>query len=236
MNTKFQILKPSITVIVEQDRTIWLTTRAVFLAKIVVKLARGPARTDIGHHPEVCLVAHAEDSILGAPDLFDPDVACVLILMMNGDDQSIRIDAELFGDELPSALDRLALEVITKRKISEHLEECVMPRTWTHVLQVVVLPADAHAFLTRCGARVSPLLLSHKDVLEWDHPCVDEQERGIVWHERCARNDLVVSTSIELKESAAHFGAGWTAQSRLVQTGRHGRDRLVRRAFRRIIR
>src|SRR3974377_570274 len=51
------------------------------------------------------------------------------------------------SNQLPSVSNRILLEVVAKRKISQHLEKRVMPIRESHVLQIVVLPPGAHALL-----------------------------------------------------------------------------------------
>src|SRR5256885_4375988 len=92
-----------------------------------------------------------------------------------------RRQLQLFGDELPRELDRVALEVIAKREVAEHLEERVVPRGVADLLEVVVLAACSHAFLHRRGAPTARwLLLAEEYFLELDHARVRKQQRRIV--------------------------------------------------------
>src|ERR1044072_2124833 len=96
---------------------------------------------------------------------------------------------QLFGDELPRELDRVALEVIAKRKVAQHLEERVMPRGVAPLLEVVALPARPHTLLTRRRApSARRQLLAEENALELDHSGIREQQRRVVrGHERRAR-------------------------------------------------
>ena len=79
-----------------------------------------------------------------------------------------------------------------------------MPQRRSHVVEVVVLSADAHALLRRRCARVLAFLAAEEHVLELVHPRVGEEKRWIVArHERRARHDAVVVALEILQESRA---------------------------------
>src|SRR5262249_31968391 len=110
--------------------------------------------------------------------------------------------AELFGDEVPGKLDGAVLEVIAEREVAEHLEEGVMARGVTHIVEIVVLAAGAHAFLRAHRARIGKLLEAGKDVLELHHAGIGEHQRGIVArHERRRRHHLVAVLGEVVEES-----------------------------------
>ena len=94
----------------------------------------------------------------------------------------LRVELQLFRYELPREANRIALEVVAEREIPEHLEECVMPRRVADLLEVVVLPAGAHALLHGRGAACAPgrLLLPEKHLLELHHSRVGEHQRRVV--------------------------------------------------------
>ena len=69
------------------------------------------------------------------------------------------------GEELPGVRDRVLLEVVAEREVAQHLEEGVVARRVSHVLEVVVLAPGAHALLRRRGPVVVALLAAQfKDV------------------------------------------------------------------------
>ena len=93
----------------------------------------------------------------------------------------LHVDAEIAlrhiaGHKLPGKANRIALEVVSKREIPEHLKEGVVPRGMAHLLKVVVLAARAHALLTRGRAPASlrGFLVSEEHLLELHHPRVGE--------------------------------------------------------------
>src|SRR5205085_2034224 len=115
---------------------------------------------------------------------------------------------QLFGDELPGEADRVALEVIAKGKVSEHLEEGVMPRGVADLLEVIVLATRSDALLHRGRASSTRrLLLPEKYSLELHHARVGKHQRRVVRrHHRRARVDDVPVLFEVLGESLADFG------------------------------
>src|SRR5262249_1501067 len=93
------------------------------------------------------------------------------------------------------------LEVVAEREIAEHLEERVVAVRRPDVVEIVVLPADAHHLLRRRRTRVVALLPAEKQILELVHAGVGEEQRGIVaGHERRARYDAVAALAEVLQE------------------------------------
>ncbi len=126
--------------------------------------------------------------------------------MVDADAQPRRIDAEpvLPRDELPREPDGVALEVVAEGEVPQHLEEGVVPVGVSHLLEVVVLPAGAHALLRRGGAAVVAVLDPEEGALELHHPRVSEQEGGIVGRDEGGGRHLpVVALDEEVQESAA---------------------------------
>jgi hypothetical protein len=76
-----------------------------------------------------------------------PEVGCFIVLLENGDVQSIFRKLEFLGHELPSEADRVFLEVIAEREISEHLEKRVVACRKSDVLEIVMLATRADALL-----------------------------------------------------------------------------------------
>ena len=83
-----------------------------------------------------------------------------------------------------------------------------MPVGEADVLQIVVLPARAHALLRSCGARIVALLQSEKDVFELVHPRVGEQQGGIIGRDQRRRvHFLVPFLHKEVQKFSAYFRA-----------------------------
>ena len=151
----------------------------------------GAAGAGVGHLPEVVrcvlgalVVTNAHDALGRYAHFLGPDIVGLVILLVHGDPELVLGQAVDTGEQLPGVLDGVLLEVIAKRKITEHFEKRVMARGIADVLQVVVLAAGAHAALRAGGAGIGTRFLADEHVLELHHARVDEQQRRVV-----ARNE-----------------------------------------------
>ena len=61
------------------------------------------------------------------------------------------------GQKLPAITNRLALEVIAKTEIPEHLKESVVSGGVSHIFQIVVLATRTHTFLSRDSTLICAL-------------------------------------------------------------------------------
>ncbi len=147
---------------------------------VVEDLAAGAAGAGVAHRPEIRLLAHARHARGGHARLIDPQFRRLVIVAVYRDVQSLRIELELAGHELPGEADRLALEVLAEREVAQHLEEGVVAGGVPDVLQIVVLAAGAYAALAGGRARVAAFLLAQEHVLERHHAGVGEQQRRII--------------------------------------------------------
>ena len=135
--------------------------RAAFnvLAVVVEDLAAGTAGAGIAHRPEIGRLAQARESLRTHADFLEPQVGCLVVVLVDGDPEFFRGNFQRAGHEIPGELDRLALEVVAEAEVAEHLEERMVARRVTDVLEVVVLAAGAHATLRTRGALVAALVL-----------------------------------------------------------------------------
>src|SRR5205807_3597784 len=90
--------------------------------------------------------------------------------------QASRVKLPFLRKELPAPRDRLLLVVITKRPISEHLEERVVVGIPAHLFQIVVFSADADALLRIHGTLVLAPSGPQEDIFELIHPRIREKE------------------------------------------------------------
>ena len=137
-------LEPAVAVGIRRARRSARNVRAV----VVENLAARTARSGFAHLPEVVgaaarLVADAHDTVRGQADLLVPDVERLLIRVVHGHHQALRIDSQpiLAGDEVPGEANRVTLEVVAEAEVAQHLEERVVARGVADVLEVVVLAA-----------------------------------------------------------------------------------------------
>ena len=171
------------------------------VALVEEDLRAGPARPRVAHRPEIIARGDADDLVVGeACDLL-PGAIGLLVVVVDGDHETLGLEAEIPGDELPGQRDGQLLEVVAEREVAQHLEEGVVPVGVADVVEVVVLAAGAHALLRRHRARVGPRLLAGEHVLELHHPGRREHQRRIVArHHRRGRHDRVAVPGEEVEE------------------------------------
>src|SRR5262249_3647066 len=142
------------------ERTVGVTLVAGNCAHVVVKFTAWATGAGIAHLPEVVLHAHLEDAIFGYA-LRRPQVVGLAVArdaaftLENCRVKLVLGNVEPLGrsDQLPGIRDRILLEVITEREVTEHLEERVVAVGKADVLEIIVLPACTNAFL-RCRSAV----------------------------------------------------------------------------------
>ena len=150
-----------------------------------VDLRAGTAGPGIAHGPEVVLLAHAHDPAGTEPLDLLPQRVRLVVVVVHGHPQPLRVELQLAGEELPGKGDGLFLEIIAEGEVAEHLEEGVVAGGVADVLQIVVLAAGTDARLGGGGPQVGPGLLAHEHLFELHHARVDEQQgRVVVGHQR----------------------------------------------------
>src|SRR4051794_21938678 len=198
-------------------------------AAIEMYLAARPARPCLGHPPEVRVVAVVDVAPARHPlgwqaDLVGPDVPGEFVVRVRRRGEALARDTEVARQELPRPVDRLALEVVAEAPIAEHLEEGVVPRRPSDLLEIVVLAGDAQAALVVDGAGVRARLRTDEDVLELDHPRIREEERGVARRDEARTGDgRVPALGEELDEPATDLGGGQRDDPRVwgLDGGRH---------------
>ena len=133
--------------------TAYFTIRAataVFFSTVIVNLRTWTTRTRT-MLPEVItltilITIETCNSLCRYTDLFCPDFKCFLILTVNRRIQTLRIQFQHFGQELPGPGNCLMFEIITKRKVSQHLKEGQMTCCLSYILNIT----GTDTFLT-CG-------------------------------------------------------------------------------------
>ena len=80
--------------------------------EIDVNLGARTARAGVGHLPKVVLRAQSVNTVVGHVGHVLPQLTRFVVLMEHGNAQMLARNLQVFGDELPSEADRIALEVI----------------------------------------------------------------------------------------------------------------------------
>ena len=175
---------------------------------IDVDLRARPARARLAHLPEVLGVEAQHPRSVDVGHLRPQRRRLVVGRVHRRPERGLR-ELPDAGQELPRPRDRLALVIVAERPVTEHLEEGVVVRVAPHLLEVVVLAADAEALLRVGGTRVGPPLLAEEHLLELHHAGVDEEQARIVLgDERGARDDGVAALPEKVQEALADLVAG----------------------------
>ena len=186
-------------------------------------LRAGPARAGVGH-PPVVLFVQALNTFGRYPYLVAPDGLGLVVADVDGDPQSLRVEAQVGGHELPSEGAGLGLEVVAEAEVAQHLEEGQVTAGATHLVKVVVLSSGPDALLDGDGPGPWGRLLTYEVRLERDHAGHREQQRRVV-RDQTARGFVVVAVPTkEVDEGAPHPVGG--RQGLRVGRGSHGRPSL----------
>ena len=162
------------------------------IAVIVENLGTGPAGASWASGPEVIIRRDPNDAFVRQASVRLPNFYRFFIRMVHRDQKPVRVDAELFRQQVPSEGDRLGLKVVAKAEIAQHLEKRVVPRGIAHVVKVIVLTARPHTFLRRRGAAVITCLHPGKKVLKLHHTSSGEHQcRVVARHQRAGGHDLM---------------------------------------------
>ena len=82
------------------------------------------------------------------------------------------------GQQLPGPGDGFFLVIVAERPVAQHLEQRVVVRRPAHILQVVVLAADAHALLRVGDAPGVGLAQAQEESLNWFMPALVKSSVG----------------------------------------------------------
>ncbi|MNQ71228.1 hypothetical protein D3C85_858900 [compost metagenome] len=195
------------------------------------------ARTGIAHGPEVVggigrtlVVADADHPLGRHADFLVPDLVGFVVVGVDGDPELVlrQFQPVVAGEEFPGEVDGIALEVIAETEVAQHLEEGVVTRGVTDVLQVVVLAAGAHALLAGGRTGVGALFQAEEAVLELVHPGVGEQQRRVVARNQGTGSDTGVPL---LFEEAEESFTDFSAFHRIIHGNRRPRQSRQRAAL-----
>ena len=176
------------------------------VAVIIEYLGARSARAIITHRPEIIFGGNADDAFGGNARDLAPKIECFVVCVINRDEQLIFGKAPFAGQQIPGVGDRLILEIVAERKISQHLEKGMMPRGIANIVQIIMLAAGAHAFLAAGCTRHRALLKPGEYVFEWHHPRVGKHQRWVVIrHQRRRGHDLVALRGKVVEKRAADF-------------------------------
>ena len=153
---------------------------------IDMDLRAGAAGTRVAHLPEVVVLVAVDDVILR--HVLGPVAGCLVVAgdvflwrpLEHGHVEVFRIQLQHINEILPGHVDGALLEVVAKRPVAQHLKHRVVIRVVAHLLQVVVLAADAEALLGIGTAARFRVACAKDDVLPLVHTCIRKHQRGVI--------------------------------------------------------
>ena len=121
--------------------------------EVDVDLRTGAAGARVAHLPKVVVLVALEDVVSG--QVFGPIAGRLTVTLEalgwaaleDGGVESCRVKVQRVDQVFPRPADDFFLEIIAERPVAEHLEHGVVIRVVAHLLEVVVLTADAQTFL-----------------------------------------------------------------------------------------
>ena len=123
-----------IAVTVAAHRTAGLSA-AVLLAAVIIHFGAGAAGAG-AVLPEIVFLPETEDPLRRDADFLIPDIEGLIVILVNGRIQPVRIQSHHFGQKLPAPGDRLMLEIIPEGKVSQHLKEGPVPVGLSDILDI----------------------------------------------------------------------------------------------------
>jgi hypothetical protein len=145
-----------------------------------------------------------------------PDRGGFVVCFENRDVELVLRKLQLGRDKFPSEVNRLFLEIVAEREVSEHLEKSMVPGREADVFQVVVFPTRPNALLRAGGPGIGSFLLPQKNILELNHPRGREQEgRVIRGDKRRALDDLMLVSLEVLQKSFTNLGGFHSSHPRI---------------------
>ena len=126
--------------------------------------------------PEIVLFSKTEDALRRDADVFIPDLPRFIIIQVNRRIESVRIKAYYLGQELPGPADGFFLEIVAKRKVSQHFKKCTVTGCLSYIFNI----SGTDTFLAGSHTLAGRDLLSGKIRLKRRHAGIDEQKALII--------------------------------------------------------
>ena len=90
-------------------------------------------RPRVTHCPKIIFRPNPPETCFRYTDVVQPDARRIVIVFINCDPELFCWQPENLCEQLPRVLDRIALEIIAKTEIAQHLEEGMVPRGIAYV-------------------------------------------------------------------------------------------------------
>ncbi len=120
--------------------------------------------------------------------------------------QAFGIQSEHVDQEFPRPINRLFLEIVAKRPVTQHFKHGMMVGVMPHLFQIVMLATDTQAFLAVGNPRPLRRFVAEDNILELIHARIGEHQRGVILdNHRGRRNNLMPLALEKLLEGLSYF-------------------------------
>ncbi len=169
------------------------------VAPIVVDLGTRATGAGVAHRPPVVFFAKAEDAV-GRRARLDPQPLGFVVFRIHGEPEAVQRQLQFVDEQVPGKGDGVALEIIAKGEVAQHLEKSMMAGAGADVFQVVVFAADAHALLAGHGTRVGTFFQTEEKVFELHHSGIGQQQGRVVAGDQAATVHDGMAFGLEIVE------------------------------------
>ncbi len=199
------------------DTAIRATTHT--LALIIKNFRTGAAGPGIPHRPEVVSFSETDDTLFRHLNHVFPEVIGLIIIKVNRGPQFFSVQSHLIGQKVPGIRNRLFLEIITEREVSEHLKKGVMPGRTADIFEIIVLTPGPHTFLRCRRPIIIPCFQTDKGILKLIHARISKKQgRVIGWYQTGTFNFRVSLGAEIIQKFPANFVSSHQVLSPLVLT------------------
>ena len=130
---------------------------SVGFATVIINLRAGAAGTGTVL-PEIVRLAEAVNALRCDADFVPPDIEGLVIFLIDGGIETIRLESHNLGQELPAPVNGLTLEVIAEGKVTEHLKKGAVARGLADIVDIT----RADTLLAGCHTATGRNLLPRK--------------------------------------------------------------------------
>ena len=190
-----------VTVVLHEDQipdlndSVALAVRSIIArnnrALIEMDLGTGAAGTGVRHLPEVILLIASRNARGRHADL-SPQPIRFIVFSKDRHPKPIFGESDGVRQKLPPKHNRVFFEIISERKVPQHLKEGVMAPGIPDILKIVMLTPRTQTLLHRHRPRIGACVLPKEHSLELIHPGIGKQQGRIgLRQKRGARHGLM---------------------------------------------
>ena len=160
-------------------------------------------RTCITHFPEVIVFVSVEDMIFWQ-ELFPIGSGFIVTFQSffgaafeYGGVKVIRIYLQNIYQVFPCPVDCLFLKVVTERPVAQHLEHGMVVRIVSYFFQVIMLSANAQAFLRVRDSFIFCRVVTQNNIFELVHPRISKHQCRVIFNYHWSRGHYLMAFALE---------------------------------------